>query len=448
MKRIDKLTWAAAIAGTIAAIGGASSASAQSSDHLIDKLVDKGVLTLDEAKELRKETDKDFTHAYAAKSGMPEWVTALKIGGDFRGRYEGFWSENPNSIDQNRFRYRLRFGLTALMLENFEVGLRLGSGDIDNANGLVNGTDPISNNQTLQNNASKKGIFIDLAYGTWHALNSPRMSADLTIGKMMNPFVFSPMVFDYDYTPEGGAAQFAFRLNDDPSKAQALKANLGAFVLDENRTGADPYLLGAQLRWDGKFMPEGKNTGLSATAGIAFLSVQDAQALTAVPDINRGNAPAASAVKFNPIVVDGALTYTLDSFFLYNAPFPITLAGEYLNNPAVSQRNQAYSVGITFGKAGKPRAWQLSYTWRSLEANSWYEEFVDSDFGAFWPTATSGRYGAGTNVKGHIAQFQYSPASALTLSLTAFVTELIDKPAVPDQRTDTLRVQADAMWKF
>ena len=52
---------------------------AQSVDALLDKLVDKGVLSVTEAKELRAETDKNFTKAYSAKSGMPEWVTSLKF---------------------------------------------------------------------------------------------------------------------------------------------------------------------------------------------------------------------------------------------------------------------------------------------------------------------------------------------------------------------------------
>src|SRR5690349_21187586 len=78
---------------------------AQSVDALLDKLVDKGVLTVKEAGELREESDKDFTKAYSAKSGMPDWVTALKFNGDFRGRFEHFDSANDFYHERNRFRY-------------------------------------------------------------------------------------------------------------------------------------------------------------------------------------------------------------------------------------------------------------------------------------------------------------------------------------------------------
>src|SRR5689334_18624595 len=64
----------------------------QSADSLIDKLVDKGILTAKEAKDLREEADKGFTQAYQAKSGMPDWVTSLRLNGDFRGRYDGIYA--------------------------------------------------------------------------------------------------------------------------------------------------------------------------------------------------------------------------------------------------------------------------------------------------------------------------------------------------------------------
>src|SRR3989442_10720845 len=99
-------TAALMLAANVFALG----ACAQSADALIDKLVDKGILTVKEANDLREETDKGFTAAYSVKSGMPEWVSALKFNGDFRGRYESFTFDDPNTPDRNRFRYRARFG--------------------------------------------------------------------------------------------------------------------------------------------------------------------------------------------------------------------------------------------------------------------------------------------------------------------------------------------------
>src|ERR1041385_2270538 len=120
-KRNRTLTTIMAAAATVTA---GASEHAQSADALIDKLVDKGILTVKEASDLREETDKGFNTAYAVKSGMPEWVTALKFNGDFRGRYESF-NFDANTQARNRFRYRARFGVVASIQDQLEVGFRL-----------------------------------------------------------------------------------------------------------------------------------------------------------------------------------------------------------------------------------------------------------------------------------------------------------------------------------
>src|SRR5438876_9421944 len=203
-------------------------AQSQSADALIDKLVEKGILTVKEANELREETEKNFNHAYSVKSGMPDWVSALKFNGDFRGRYEGHYSENDNFVDRHRLRYRIRFGVTATLFDNFEIGLRLSSGDPVSGFGN-NAGNPLSGSTTFQDNASRKFIYVDLAYAKWTPMNNPSGSATFTLGKMEMPFVFTHIVFDPDYNPEGAAAQLAFNLSDKHS----IKFNAGAFVLDE-----------------------------------------------------------------------------------------------------------------------------------------------------------------------------------------------------------------------
>ncbi|MGC8990303.1 MAG: putative porin, partial [Verrucomicrobiia bacterium] len=181
------------LAGAVGAILFSPVVTAQSEDALLDKLVEKGVLTVKEANQLREEADKNFTTAYSAKSGMPEWVTAFKINGDLRGRYEGFFYDDDATVDRHRFRYRARLGFTAVLKDDFEVGLRLGSGELE-ASGMI---DPISNNQTLKDDASKKGIFIDLAYGKWSPIHTGEWNGSMTLGKMENPFIFpSTLLFD------------------------------------------------------------------------------------------------------------------------------------------------------------------------------------------------------------------------------------------------------------
>jgi hypothetical protein len=459
----------------------------QSVDALVDKLIDKGILTVKEANELRDEANKNFNDAFAVKSGMPEWVNVLKFSGDIRTRYEGFYSDAMvEKIDpatggsymdkfenRNRFRYRLRFGATVTMFDNLEAGFRLTSSD---ASGNFGG-DPISGNTTFQNNASKKFVYFDTAYAKWYGLNTPTLSASVTAGKMENPFVTDDMVFDPDYTPEGAAIQSVFHVNDN----HALNLNLGGFVLDETAlsgsgagagsgSGQNPYLLGAQLRWDAKWTPK-----WSSSIGLSYYSIQNPLSLysAAVPDQNAGNTrtlsdtgiagtssfvPRGSLLYgYQPFVVDGSLTYTLLSFPLYKGAFPIRVSGEYINNPSAPYTSDAYAWngGITFGKSGKRGTWEFSYLYKWLGGDAWYEELVDSDTGAIYaqiPTGADGRavysgYFAGTNVKGHVLRLAYSPYDALTLSAKAFLTQLI-RPFEPQSVSQINRVQVDATLKF
>ena len=430
----------------------AANCHAQSSDALIDKLVDKGILSVSEAKDLRDEADKDFKSALSAKTGMPDWVSGYKISGDVRGRFEGFYVDQPNVVDRNRLRYRLRAGLTISMLENFEAGFRLTSGEAATG-GSNNEGDPLSGNTTFQNNGSKKLIYIDQAYGRWTPFNGPGLSGSFTIGKMENPFTFSDLVFDQDYTPEGLAGQFAYQVND----VHSVKLNVAGFTLDEISTNEkDPWLVGVQARWDANWSAK-FNTSL----GVAWLPMISRTSLTtnAVPNQQRGNARDASGTLvygFDPFVFDASATYLLDSAPLYTGAFPIKISGDYIVNPGApaGADNYAFSAGIQFGKAGKRKTWEASYTYKWLGANSIWEEFSDSDFGAYYAAANSPAnsgsgvgYGSGPNTKGHVFKFAYSPSDSMTLSIKWFLTDLITSYPV-SANSGMSRMQVDAAWKF
>jgi len=475
MIKIKKLTWAALGATILAAGLIMPAAHAQSSDALLDKLVEKGIISVKEANELRDQADEGFLKAYQAKTGMPDWVTQLKLYGDVRGRVELFRFDNdlpgaaaPNK-DRTRYRYRLRTGATIQMKDNFEAGFRFTSSE---PTGSFGG-DPISGNSTLQDNGSKKFLYVDLAYGKWTPINSGPWLLSGTIGKMENPFVVSDMVFDADYTPEGAAVQAGYAINANHS----LKLNGGAFVLDEINQGAfasdDPYMLGAQLRYDAKWTPK-----LSTSLGLAWYTISHDNTLGngAVPNIQVGNTRYAAATgnhaagdlvnSYHPIVADIGVTYTFDKGPLYAGPFPIRLAGEVMHNPGADDDNNAWWGGIFLGKSGKKGTWELSWRYKRLEADAWYEEFVDSDFGAYYPSITSSAglgsgYRSGTGIEGHVIKASYSLSDAFTVGITYFLTEMIDPTtgsvtigSGPGARTHTSdesathRIQIDALWKF
>lgn len=458
--------------GTLAALWACTGAFAQSGDALLNKLVQKGILTAQEAAELKKESDVNFDKAYRTRTGLPDWVTSLKIYGDLRGRYEFFHTDNDTSgaaqpnKDRTYFRYRLRTGMTASLKDSFEVGFRLASGEPSGAFG----GNPISSNNTLQDNGAKKFLWIDLAYGKWTPINKGPWLLSGTIGKMENPFV-ADIAFDADYTPEGAALQAAHAINDSHS----LKFNAAVFMLDEINQGSqasdDPMLLGVQLRHDGKWTPE-----LTTTIGLSWYTLKDEENLGngSVPNVQVGNTRYAASVPgsvtklagslvndYYPVVVDAAVTYTLNHFPGYVGKFPIRVAGEYMENPGADTRNNAYWAGIFFGKAAKKGTWELSYRFKYLGADAWYEEFVDSDYSAYYETIPGGStaasgsapgHRAGTGIQGHIVRIGYAPSDAFQLGATYLLSELINPPLVgtPLKRSESgaHRLQVDATWKF
>jgi hypothetical protein len=440
------LKQAAVAAGLAASTLCAIDASGQSADALLDKLVDKGILTTTEANELREEADAGFRKSYQVKSGMPDWVTALKINGDFRGRFETFYSQNDAFSERTRWRYRLRAGMVATFLDNFEAGFRLTSGE---AVGTFGG-DPISGNTTLRDNGAKKFVYLDLAYGRWTFINNKTLNGSLTIGKMENPFQMSDLMFDADYTPEGAGANVIYNIND----VHSIRVNGGAFLLDELAADEqDPYMYGGQIRWDAKWTPH-----LTSSIAAALLLIENEENLTSanVPNIQGGNTrdpvTTAPSVNFNPIVVDAALIYTFDKVPFYKGAFPVKLFGDYINNVAADDRNEGFQGGITFGKSGKRGTWDVTYRYKYMGGDMWYEEMTDSDWGAFYEAAfpnsgLAAGYVAGTNLRGHVARVAYSPTDALTLTLSYYRAHNINESPA-GSNSDMTRIQMDASLKF
>jgi hypothetical protein len=469
----------------------------QASDALLDKLVQKGVLTQDEAQDLREESDKDFALAHAVKTGMPEWVNSLRINGDYRARYDQIMMPHdqrpPNGSlampDRHRFRQQLRLGFTAVMADRFEVGIRLTSGDTLSGSPYADGT---TYNSTYRQNGSKKPVYIDLGYAKWTPINDGNWTVVTTVGKMENPFTFTDALFDTDYTPEGLAEQVSYNFSD----AQQLKLIAGQFILDEESyTSRAPYLLGEQVKWDATWNPK-----WSSSLSAGFFSIQQsgllglngnlntngiASGTQSVPDVGAGNGRVAYVDPltlgyiglgapesgFGTVALNASVTYTKESLAFYNGPFPIRPYFEYLENLDAATDAHGIQAGIVFGKAGKKGNWEASYRFKYEEGNAWYEELSDSDFGAFYqqnplapyPNGTpilapnagdrfvvrNNRLGylQGTNVKGHVMKVAYSPYDFLTLSATLYSTTLI-RPEPLGSSSHVNRLLLDAMWRF
>ncbi|MGD0539392.1 MAG: putative porin [Verrucomicrobiota bacterium] len=450
------------VAGTALSLALTHSAVAQSVDKLLDKLVSKGVLTVQEANDLKQESDEGFNQAFQVKTGMPDWVTGYKLGGDFRGRFEQNAADDNAYVLRNRYRYRLRFGAVVSMTDHFEVGFRLSSGNPQtNPGGTLVGGQPITANQDMNSLESRKFIWIDAAYAKWTPINSGDWTVSTTIGKMDNPFQLSNMVWDYDIDPEGLAIQAAHNFSD----RHTLKANGAFFVLDElNQPNAstptlydpshDPYVLGGQLVFESKWTPKFE-TALGAAGFV--VGHKDSLSATLQPFYNSGNTRNGTGFlvyDYTPVIGTASATYKLDSFPGYSGAFPIKVAGEFMHNPGAPQNNNGYRVGLTLGKAATKRQWEISYRFQELQPDAWFDAMVDDDNGAYYATGNPQLVGTGklngwfggTNVKGNLVQATYMFTDFLNFTFTYYWNDLIIN--APGQSSSASHLMADLNWKF
>jgi hypothetical protein len=200
-------------AGWAVALALASSATAQTSDALLNKLVQKGILTSQEAQELQSETDTNNANGFKLKTSKA--FKSAEIFGDFRLRYEYRSGEvGPGTLYAgdtealNRWRYALRLGVRGDLTDDFYYGLRLETSPNPRSpwntfGGASGGNAPYQGPFSKANNY---GVFVGQAYLGWRLGDW----LDLSAGRLPQPLYTTPMVWDSDYCPEGFVEKVQF----------------------------------------------------------------------------------------------------------------------------------------------------------------------------------------------------------------------------------------------
>lgn len=392
---------------TLLPLGFAASAWSGEIDLLLKKLVEKKVLTEQEAKQVLKETQEEVKAEVKAgkHEWLPKWVQNTTIKGDMRLRYQGQWTEG--STDRERGRIRLRLGLETKVNKTITAGLRLASG----------GSDPRSTNQTLQDFFSTKDIKLDKAYASFKFMDGQIYTVG---GKFTNP-IWEPddLLWDGDITTEGAAASFNIK---------PFFANVGFFILDEySSSGRDPLLWmvqpGVKLDFDAVDMK------LAAT-GYFFKGIEDC-----VPDYSSGTNtrnPDSDTLKYNYSSVAGSAEIG------FNKPFGgivqrAAIYGTGIYNPDPSDDNYGWLAGLKFGskKIHDRGDWQFKYMYRYLGKDAWLDTFPDSDF-----------FDGETGVKGHEFILAFGIFKNTELGFDYYYAKQIDSGE--DQKL----LQVDLVTKF
>jgi hypothetical protein len=377
-------------------------------------LLEKGVITVDEAASVQKQK-------------LSKWVDRLTLSGDFRLRHESFMN-NPQP-DRHRQRFRLRLA-SEYRIGDFLVGVRLASGT----------GEQVSTNQSFDNLFTQKQIWIDRAYLQWSGLSW----LTLTGGRMANPFFTiytTDAVWDDDLNPEG----FAENLNFKPSDQINLFANIAQFVLDEDSTdNNDQWLFGEQAGAQVSLTKDTKATLAAAFYGFRNIQRGDVgqasgagSGLGVVQDGNSrvsANGQVRSAFRVLDITAELAMKM---------ADLPVAIQGDYVQNlsaaavgPKTSKEGNGYQFGLKVGKASDANTWELAYYYKLLETDAVFADLADSDFG-----------NGGTNRKGHIFWGAYNLTSALQFKTKMFRTHT-ENEQLPPGNKDITRLQVDLVMKF
>ncbi len=192
-----------AVAGLLAL--GLTFARAQSDGALLDALVKKGVLSDQEAEDIRADEAKEFATTPAGKLAVADYIKQITFYGDGRLRFDGLSQQNhyeANNIN-DRERYRLRFGVDYAYSNHLKAGFELESATADD-----------TANQSFGATFTKASINVGKIYLQY----APVDWLTLTAGKFTNPwYTTTDLVYSNDLNPEGGAELFNFNPTDSLS---------------------------------------------------------------------------------------------------------------------------------------------------------------------------------------------------------------------------------------
>jgi hypothetical protein len=423
----------AQLLGAATMLAGATHASAQSADAIVNKLLQKGILTQQEADELRKESDKDFAKSFAAKSGSPAWTKNVTFSGDLRLRMDEFWPESSpanglTSAERLRFRLRLRYGGIWNATDWTTIGVRIASGDErtdSTTKDALGDGNANSNNQTFTHFFSKKPLFLDAAYVT---IKPPGCDLFSVTGGKMNKLIWepslnSPMVYDPDLTPEGAVEQFNYKFG--AHQEFSVFANIGEFVLDEMKSSnGDAYMYDGELGMSAGFLGDPKAPGIKVTVAGGYEFTQNLRKSIPTSDGsgNVGNATAGANYldNFKVAYARGEAVWKISDHPVLGAPCLLTAGGEYDQNlevhyrsAALGDQTTAWTGQLMFGNAAKRGQWQVAAQYKYMQADSVLDTLTDDDFGG------------GTDRKGFVVKASYSIRDWWQVGVAWFQTEKI-----------------------
>ncbi len=349
------------------------------------------------------------------------WWERLTFYGDLRARYEGFFQDDTETRQRERFRFRL--GVRTPIAEGLDFNLRLASGDA---------ADVTSTNQSFTDFLNRKPINIDqisLAY-------TPSQAKALTlgVGKYAFPVTRTQMVWDDDVNWEGTYEQVTWGWEGVGLRLVGVQSPINEVGGDE-----DAFMFGEYAQAGFRLGGHAVQLSIADYAfrnpdQIAIALDQRTVIRTQSTNALRRN-PAGRVVGFesgfNLVDVIGQVTFDTG-----RAQYPfVALADFVLNTEAANDDDSGVWLVGSYGRAAAPKTFGVTYTFARVERDAVVSAYNFSDMGP------------PTNVVMNMATFTYMPRSRVNLDFIGILTRLIDVPA-GDRNALLKRIQVDARVSF
>jgi hypothetical protein len=227
--------------------------SSAPADPVLGLMLEKGMITEDEATKVQAAVDARRTNMAAAmaaeymapqsKWNISKGIKNIELYGDLRLRYEDREATDPDhernpdtakhqpkylppgSIDLQRERYAFRVGVRGDAYDDFYYGFRMDTSSNPRSSWVTMGTSSSGPPYQGPYGKSTAGLDVGQIFLGW----APESWLDLTFGKMANPLYTSSMVWSPTINPEGVAEHLKYTVGE-----AELFANFAQFLYADN----------------------------------------------------------------------------------------------------------------------------------------------------------------------------------------------------------------------
>lgn len=389
---------------------------AQDSGPLIDLLIKKGIVTDQEAEDLRVSLVKDFTNnTSAGKLNLSSSLVELKLSGDLRMRYE-YNNQVPElatggaavNNETSRQRFRFRFNTDVLLQKGWNAGFALETGQASD-----------SANQTFVTTADDYAVFVARAYIGWQ----PNANWSFVLGKQKNPFYLTEMRWDADISPQGASEIFKLPLGvKDTFEVRAMQhAMEDRGEVTPGPGGRDTWLFEQQIVYTHWFSPDNLSSVILAPGFSAYnQSTITATPLNSQPFVGstRGQNYVTFAGEVNFANLNGAGT-ALKAYWdsSYNLLAGTRVYKVYGLNPTVFSKDATawlVGVGYSYGTGKVQGDYSAKLDYREVGIGAVDPNTNDSDWGF-----------SRLNQKGFKLALSYNVTDFTNFNVTYFDTKII-----------------------